>query len=590
MRASYKSLAFRELDRLFRCGTAPLGDGALIGRFVSERNESAFEELVARHGPMVLGVCRRLLRSVHDADDAFQATFLVLAQNAARVRDPDRLGPWLYGVATRVATKVRARAGRHRHEPLSEAYARDEPTAEWSDVLPILDAELGRLPVKHRDVLVLCLLQGATAEEASRQLGCPVGTVKSRLARGRDALRARLTGRGISPTMAGMLASEAVNSPVPATLTRATLETIAGSKVAPGIVALMKGAVPIMLSKSTVAAALIIGGISLAGAGTAAWMQTSAAQQPGRGGQAPAGPTETTINNMKQILLAIHNFAATNDRLPASASYGADGQPKLSWRVAVLPYLDQNELYSRFHQDEPWDSPHNKALIDRMPATFETPGVLAPRGETYIRGFAGKGAIFEGVQGVAFSDITDGTSNTLMIAVAHESTPWTRPGELPFLPGQPLPALDDSDPAGYRIGMADGSVRSLAKDEARLLPSLITRAGGEVIAWPAPRTASATFRDQSPPPGAMNQIAPTPAPPGGTFTRLVTAPQPSTSGMYSVYGRISGGPPDALEQRLAVLEAKLDLIIRKLDATLGHAGAPRPGMDMAFPVTDTPKK
>jgi RNA polymerase sigma factor (sigma-70 family) len=305
MRASYKSLAFRELDRLFRCGTAPLGDGALIGRFVSERNESAFEELVARHGPMVLGVCRRVLRSAHDADDAFQATFLVLAQKAARLRDPDHLGPWLYGVATRVATKARARAGRHRHEPLSEAWTRDEPSAEWSDVLPILDAELGRLPAKHRDVLVLCILQGVTAEEASRRLGCPVGTVKSRLARGREALCARLAGRGIAPGWAGLFASEAVRSPVPAALARATLETIAGSAVAPGVVALMKGAVPIMLSKSTVAAVVIMGGIALAGAGTAGWIGRSEAQEPGHITQGGPSRKQTEMNNMKIIILGM---------------------------------------------------------------------------------------------------------------------------------------------------------------------------------------------------------------------------------------------------------------------------------------------
>ena len=386
MRASYKSLAFQELDRLFRCGTVPLRDGALIGRFVSERNESAFEALVARHGPMVLGVCRRLLSSAHDADDAFQATFLVLAQNAARLRDPDRVGPWLYGVATRVATKARTRAARHRHEPLGEAFARDEPSADWSDVMPILDAELGRLPAKHRDVLLLCLLEGASAEEASHRLGCPIGTVKSRLARGREALCARLAGRGIAPALIGPLLRDAVTSSVPATLTRATLDTIAGPAVAPGVAALTEGAVPIMFSKSTVAAAVIVGGIAIAGMGTAAWMRTSQAQEAGGGTQSAGSQKLSTMNHFKQILLAFHNFASVKGRLPAAANYGDDGQPKLSWRVALLPYLDQDELYKAFRQDEPWDSPHNKALIERMPAVFETPGSPpAAVGHTYIR-------------------------------------------------------------------------------------------------------------------------------------------------------------------------------------------------------------
>jgi len=570
MRTSYKSLAFQELDRLFRFGTAPLGDGVLIGRFVAERSESAFEALVARHGPMVLGVCRRLLRSVHDADDAFQATFLVLAQNAARLRDPDRVGPWLYGVATRVATKARTRAARHRHEPLGEAYSRDEPSAEWSEVMPILDAELGRLPAKHRDVLVLCLLQGATAEEASRRLGCPVGTVKSRLARGRDALRARLVGRGVAPALGWPLLSEAVTSPVPATLTRATLVLIAQSAVAPDVATLVKGAVPIMLSRLTVAAAMIVGGIAVAGVGTAAWMRTSQAQELGRNAQAPHSQNETVRDNIKNILLAFHNFASVNNRFPASATYGADGQPKLSWRVALLPYLDQNELYNQFRQDEPWDSPHNMALVARMPAVFETPGAPAPAGQTRIRGFAGKGTIFEGTQGVAFSEITDGTSNTLLIAVAAEPTPWTRPGELPFVAGQPLPALDDSDPTAPWIGMADGSARKLAKHEAKLLPALITRAGGEVIVWPATNAGPTSVPGQSPTTLPTPTATPTPAAPRGGSAPMV---------MMS---------PDALERRLAVVEQKLELLIQKLDAVLREGEFRRHGT--VLPGADIPKQ
>src|SRR5262245_16060583 len=120
MRGVCNASVIRDLNRLLRRGVAPSGDGALLERFLAEGGDPAFEALVARHGPMVLGVCRRILASPHDADDAFQATFLVLARKAARLRAPDRLGPWLYGVATRVAKKARMRAARHRHEPLIE--------------------------------------------------------------------------------------------------------------------------------------------------------------------------------------------------------------------------------------------------------------------------------------------------------------------------------------------------------------------------------------------------------------------------------------------------------------------------------------
>jgi RNA polymerase sigma factor (sigma-70 family) len=248
------SSVLRELDRLFRRGVEPSRDGVLLEQFLADGDDSAFEALVVRHGPMVMGVCRRILVSPHDADDAFQATFLVLARKAARLRAPDRLGPWLYGVATRVARKARKRAARHRHEALTEYPARDRLDAGWSDVMPIIDAELGRLPSRHRDVLVLCLLEGVSAEEAAQRLGCPVGTVKSRLARGRQSLRDRLIGRGITPdlALAALSASDWHTAPLSPPLIRATLRAIASSATAPGVSALTRGATLSMFSKSTV--------------------------------------------------------------------------------------------------------------------------------------------------------------------------------------------------------------------------------------------------------------------------------------------------------------------------------------------------
>jgi RNA polymerase sigma factor (sigma-70 family) len=528
----------------------------LLERFVAEGDDSAFEALVVRHGPMVLGVCRRILISPHDADDAFQAIFLVLARKAARLRAPDRLGPWLHGVATRVARKARKRAARHRHEALTEYPARERREAEWSDVRPILDAELGRLPPRHRDVLVLCLLEGLSAEEAAHRLGCPVGTVKSRLARGRQSLRDRLIGRGVSPSLAlaALTASGGHTVPLGQPLIRATLVAIASSATAPGVIALTRGATLSMFSKSTVTVSLLAGGLALAGMAAATWMTPSRAQGPGNDARIRAEPAQDRrqlqANNLKQIGLAFHNYASANDRLPALATYGPDGLPTLSWRVALLPYLDQEELYRQFRQDEPWDSPHNQALAARMPAVFETPASPAPPGQTRIRGFGGKGTIFDGPQGVRFADIYDGTSNTLLVAVADEPTPWTKPGELPFVAGRAVPALDDRDPDGYQIGLVDGSVRSLAVQDARLLPAIITRAGGEVIQWPSAR----------PPRGATTVEA--------TPTLLPTAPVvPSATPGGAVMGGMTSVP--ALERRVRRLEEKLDLILKRLDAA-GH--------------------
>jgi RNA polymerase sigma factor (sigma-70 family) len=556
MNVGRKASVVRELDRLFRRGVAPSGDAALLERFLAEDDDSAFETLVVRHGPMVLGVCRRILVSTDDADDAFQATFLVLARKAARLRAPDRLGPWLYGVATRVARKARKRAVRHRHEALTEYPARDRPEAGWSDVMPIIDAELGRLPSRHRDVLILCLLEGASAEEAARRLGCPVGTVKSRLARGRQSLRDRLMDRGITPdiALAALSASDWHTAPLSPPLIRATLGAIASSATASGVAALTRGAILTMFSKSTVTVSLIAGGIAVAGIAAVTWMTPSRAQGPGSGPGIKAGPShdpsDVQLTNLKQIGLAFHNYLSANGHFPAMATYGPDGLATLSWRVALLPYLDEKALYRQFRQDEPWDSPHNKALAARMPAVFETPVSPAPPGQTRIRGYAGKGTMFDGRQAIRIWDITDGTSNTLLVAVADEATPWTKPGELPFVPGRRLPALDQRDPNGYQIALVDASVRSLAFQDASLLPHIITRAGGEFIQWPPVR-----------PPAGTTTVVTTP-------TLLPTAPMvPSPAAGGAAMAGMSGMTPiQALEQRMQKMEEKLDLILRRLDA------------------------
>ncbi len=279
MSATRSGSAVTELGRLFRRGTLPSGDGALLECFLTEGDESAFEAIVARHGSMVLGVCRRMLSDPHDADDAFQATFLVLVKKARQLRDGDRLGPWLYGVAIRVATKARAKVARRRGSDGAlpdDLPCPDDAGADWHDVRPILDAELLRLAPKLRDILVLCLLEGLTAEEAARQLSCPLGTVKSRLARGREALRGRLTARGLAPAVALALAAgtsrKALASPVSETLSATTVRIagLASDQVPPAVVALTKGAAINMLHKPSVLTAVVCGGIVLAGVGVGA--------------------------------------------------------------------------------------------------------------------------------------------------------------------------------------------------------------------------------------------------------------------------------------------------------------------------------
>ena len=182
------------LDLLFREGAlGSLSDGQLLERFVASGSVagSAFDVLVARHGPMVLGVCRRILHDAHAAEDAFQVTFLVLARRAAAIRQRESLGPWLHGVARRAAMRARAAASLRRKREARAAILRDTAECELDhdDSGAVLHAEIERLPEKYRAPIVLCYIQGRTIGEASRELGWPIGTVGGRLARARDRLR-----------------------------------------------------------------------------------------------------------------------------------------------------------------------------------------------------------------------------------------------------------------------------------------------------------------------------------------------------------------------------------------------------------------
>ena len=183
--------AVRQAQALFSVGSATgLSDDELIGRFLVHRDEAAeaaFAAIVARHGPMVRGVCGRSLADPRDVDDAFQATFLVLARRAGSIRGGQSLGRWLFGVTRKVAARARMRADRFRSEDIRghEPPAPPDQTVENRDLRRVIDEELARLPSTSREAVVLCHLEGLTHEEAASRLGWPVGTVRSRLARAR---------------------------------------------------------------------------------------------------------------------------------------------------------------------------------------------------------------------------------------------------------------------------------------------------------------------------------------------------------------------------------------------------------------------
>ncbi len=221
-----------QLGRVFGRGTVSgLSEESLLDRFVRGKDEAAFAALVARHGPMVLGICRRVLRNEHEVEDAFQATFLVFVRRAGAIRDGGLLGHWLYGVAHRVAVRARANAAKKRlREPnVNDADHFDVAAVtkdDSADLRKVIDEELARLPDSVRAPIVLCYLEGLTHEEAASRLGWPLGTVRSRMARGRDTLRQRLSRRGVTASdasLATVLARPSSLS-IPASLFDATVK------------------------------------------------------------------------------------------------------------------------------------------------------------------------------------------------------------------------------------------------------------------------------------------------------------------------------------------------------------------------------
>jgi RNA polymerase sigma factor (sigma-70 family) len=292
-----RGIVFRQIDHLFREGSlVGLADGQLLDRYLTRRDEAAFEALINIHGPMVLGLCRRILRDPSDVEDAFQATFLVLVRKASAIRDRTLLSNWLYGVAFRVATRARTNSLRRRgrETPVASPECAVEPDGPdaW-EVGPALDQELSRLPGKFRAPLVLCYLRGQTHDQAAEELRCPVGTVRSRLARGRDLLKKRLTRRGFAPTSAvlgtksilpAQLITEAVPQPlvtstVAAAFASSTFTTIQAGAVSAPVLALTQGVLSSMKFAYVkwIGLAILTTGLSVGGAAALSHARTQSA-------------------------------------------------------------------------------------------------------------------------------------------------------------------------------------------------------------------------------------------------------------------------------------------------------------------------
>jgi len=270
--------AVRRLRAVVTPPALPAGpDAELLRTFAARRDPAAFEALVRRHGPMVMGVCRRVLRDAADTDDAFQATFIVLVRKAGSLRRPDRLAGWLYQVAYRTAKKARSlRLARSRREGELFDVPAGEPPAEvvWRELRPIFDAELSRLPDRLRQPAVLCLLEGHSKADAARTLGWPEGTLSCRLQRARERLRARLAARGLTLSagaLAAALFEGAGAAAVPDWLIESTLRGAWNPAVAAGARVLADGVTQAMFMTKvkSVAAAVLVAGVVGTGTGVA---------------------------------------------------------------------------------------------------------------------------------------------------------------------------------------------------------------------------------------------------------------------------------------------------------------------------------
>ncbi len=352
-----------------------LSDRELLDRFVRDRDEDAFAALVRKHSALVHGVCRRVLRDAHDAEDACQAAFLVLARKAASIRARNSLGSYLYGVAYRVASNLRREVSRRRGR---EAPAVDVPApaaadVTWREVRGVLDEELWRLPERFRAPLLLCYLEGKTRDEAAHELGWTPGTLRGRLERGRELLRARLARRGLTLSaalLATLLVGHAASAALPVALVQGIAKgavlVAAGQLPAAGAVTaraagLMERVVKAMaMTRIKIAAGVLLAvGLFGIGAGTLT-NRALTAQQPQPGGAAPteedsggqggvgaagspaasggkkgqpepAGPLARheaqSRANLKQLVLAMHNYADTMGHFPAPAIYAGEKNP-----------------------------------------------------------------------------------------------------------------------------------------------------------------------------------------------------------------------------------------------------------------------
>jgi prepilin-type processing-associated H-X9-DG protein len=350
------------------------------------------------------------------------------------------------------------------------------PAAELAKVPPPLQAlvkakmAVGTIDLKHDGAVSLRLVYGNADDTAEAETAAKSGLQMARagLAQGRMELEKKVYGDGKPGSLHEL--PEAAASLFGLGLLNRVDEFLASSPIhrQDNSLALSfkipKGGAP-MVSLAAISAGLLVPAVQK--------VREAAARTQ-------------SANNLKQIALAIHSYHDTYKSFPAAAICDGNGKPLLSWRVTILPYIEQDQLYKQFKLDEPWDSEHNRKLIAQIPPIYVIPAAPHKAGETYYRVFAGGGAGLEIKKGISFRNITDGTSNTIFAFEAAESVPWTKPDEPVYDAKRPLPKFGNFYGSGrFNAAFFDGSVHFLRNDlPEATLRALITRAGGEVVTPP----------------------------------------------------------------------------------------------------------
>ncbi len=438
-------------------GELPAGgqtDGQLLERFLAARDETAVEGLVRRYGPLVFGVCRRVLGNAHAAEEAFQATFLVLVRKAPTLDRGKPLGSWLYTVAYRLALRARANEARRQMCEAEAARRRPEavqPTTAPSDLAVALEEELQKLPEKHRAPLVLCYLEGKTNEQAAQALGCPCGSMSWRLARARELLRERLGRRGLISPAAGLaslfpveMAPAAVPLPLLHETTRAArwfaAEEGAAAAASTHAVSLAKGILKAMfVSKLKIAAGLLLSACLLA-AGTTVLVQaahTAPPAPPARADKKPAESRSAAAQPAEAPLPqgAVARLGTTRLRHGDAivyAAYTPDGKALLTagrdrtirlWDLATHQELRRFDRGEPTEEDEPELAPPTETDLDRRmlgALGMEFQVALSPDGKMVVATRGGTVYLWEAATGRKLREIKTGERSVAQLAFAAD--------------------------------------------------------------------------------------------------------------------------------------------------------------------------